>query len=613
MTPKVSARKPVGENRIRVLSEQCISKIAAGEVIERPASVVKELIENAIDASATEIRIMIKNGGKDLIEVKDNGIGIPSEDLPLAIKRHATSKISSEYDLESISTMGFRGEALYSIASVSRFSIISRTAKDELAKYITVEGDLEKSQISDEMMASPGTLVRVRDLFFNFIVRRKFLKKASVEQSYIYEVVAQNAVGHSHIAFTYIVDGKIEFQTVKSKNHLSAIKETFGQDLAGSLLDIGIVQRNDILIHGYLSKPGHNKRNRKYQYFFLNGRRILSKILQSALEEGYGTYLMKREFPVAFLFLELDPQNFDVNIHPQKREVLFYNEKDLMIAICSTVAHCLKTQDIVPHLRSRSKRETQTILAVGETNVVAASSAHQDIKPLGKKQQISIHPDIKSSELQISLESAESQLFEKKQEITDFFGSDLKLRGPLGEEFLLLEDLSNHDLIVMDFHATHERINLEKFTAMFKANKVSSQTFLKPFRLFLTPEKRLLILDSLSHLNNLGFDFRIPKGSKREIEVFAIPKILGRTDLKQFLEELLDTLPEMVIEDHINEILSLIACHASYRAGEILSYQQTKSLLQELVQTENPNICAHGRPTYIRIPYQDFLKQVRRI
>ena len=593
-----------------------VQKIAAGEVIERPASVVKELIENAIDASATEIRIITKNGGKDLIEVKDNGTGIPPADLPLTIKRHATSKISSEHDLDSISTMGFRGEALYSIASVSRFSIISRTAEDELAKCITVESEMDKSQISEEVMALPGTLVRVRDLFFNFIVRRKFLKKASVEQSHIYEVVAQYAIGHPQISFTYITNGEIEFQTVKSKNHLSAIKETFGQELAESLLDVGIVQHGKVLIHGYLSKPGHHKRNRKYQCFFLNGRRIFSKILQSALEEGYGAYLMKREFPIAFLFLELDPKYFDVNIHPQKREVLFYNEKDLMTAISSTVAHCLKTQDIVPRLKSRVKGEKQTKLAVGAANVVTSSSTHRDIGPLGKKQPISFHPDIKSSELPISLESAASQLFDvsiEKHEIKDFFESDLKFRGPLGDEFLLLEDLSNHDLIILDFHATHERINLEKFTSMFKAKKVSSQTFLKPFRLFSTPERRLLIMDSLSHLSDLGFDFRIPKGNKREIEVFAIPRILVKTDLKKFLELLLEILPEMVIEDQINEIMSLVACHASYRAGDVLSFQQAKDLLQGLAQTQNPNICAHGRPTYIRIPYQDFLKQVRRI
>lgn len=598
--------------KIKILDPVCVSKIAAGEVIERPASVVKELVENAIDALATEIRIEIKNGGKDLIEVKDNGTGIPSDDIPLTIKRHATSKITSEEDLESIYTMGFRGEALYSIASVSRFSLVSRTADDELAKCITVENDMDKPQISEEVMASPGTRIRVQDLFFNFIVRRKFLKKASIEQSYIYDIVAQYAVGHPKTSFTYVTDGDIEFQTVKSDNHLSAIKETFGQDLAGSLLDIGIIQRDNLLIHGYLSKQGQHRRNRKYQHFYLNGRHIFSKILQSALEEGYGSYLMKREFPAAFLFLELDPKYFDVNIHPQKREVLFFNEKDLMTAVTSTVTHCIKTQAVVPHLTPRAKRETQTHLTLEKADVERTSLTDIDMRQTTKKQQINLQPEVKSQELSTSLQD-HFEVVSETLEIIDFLGSDLRFRGPLGKEFLLLEDISNHDLLVLDFHAIHERVNLEKFKTMFKANKISSQTFLKPFRLFTTPEQHIHILDSLSFLNNLGFDFRIPKGNKREIEVFSIPRILTKTDLKKFLEELLEALPETVIEDQINDILSLIACHASYRAGEILSFQQTKILLQELVKTQNPKICAHGRPTYIRIPYQDLLKQVRRI
>lgn len=602
--------------RIRILDPICISKIAAGEVIERPASVVKELIENAIDASATEIRITTKNGGKDLIEVKDNGVGIPAEDLPLAIKRHSTSKISSEQDLESISTMGFRGEAIYSIASVSRFSITSRTAKDEIATCVTVEGDIDKTQISEGVLATPGTLVRVRDLFFNFIVRRKFLKKPAIEHAFIYNIVAQYAVSHPHISIIFIGDGEIEFQTVKSKNHFHAIKAVFGQELADSLLDVGMVQQGEKLIHGYISKPGYHKRNRKYQNFFLNGRRIFSKILQSSLEEGYGPYLMKREFPVAFLFLELSPKYFDVNIHPQKREVLFLNEPDIMAAVSSTVAHCLKTQEIVPRLSSRDKRDRQKELVVRDTNGTTTSLTKIGLVSADKKQEMSIFSDIKSTELQTTLKDSESPIYEVSTEeypVKNFFGSDVKFRGLLGEEFILLEDLSNHDLIILDFHAAHERVNLEKLTKLFKANKVRSQTFLKPFRFALTPEQRIILTSTLSYLNNLGFDFRSPKGNKREIDVFAIPDILAKTDLKQFLISLLDTLPAKVIEEQIKQIISLIACHASYRAGEVLSFQQTKNLLQELVETQNPKICAHGRPTYIRIPYSDFLKQVRRV
>ncbi|MFW9905628.1 MAG: DNA mismatch repair endonuclease MutL [Candidatus Thorarchaeota archaeon] len=594
-------------SKIQILDPVCVSKIAAGEVIERPASVVKELVENAIDASASEIRIEIKNGGKDLIEVQDNGMGILSDDLPLTIKRHATSKINSEKDLESISTLGFRGEALYSITSVSRFTLVSRTAIDELAKCISVDNDIENPQITEEVLASPGTRVRVQDLFFNFIVRRKFLKKASIEQSYIYEIVAQYAVGHPQISFTYVNDGEVEFQTVKSDNHLSAIKRAFGQELAESLIDIGIIQRDNILIHGYLSKQGHHRRNRKYQYFYLNGRRIFSKVLQAALEEGYGSYLMKREFPAAFLFLELDPKYFDVNIHPQKHEVLFFDEKNLMIAVTSTVDHCLKTQNVIPHLTSRAKKERQSQLILEKKLVTDIN-----LKDATKKQQINLQPEVKTQELSALLQD-QFEIGSTKEDKIHFLGSELKFRGPLGKEFLLFEDSASHDLIVLDFHATHERINLEKITKTYKARKVSSQTFLKPYSFFVTPEQKNLLMGSLSYLSTLGFDLRAPKGRIREIEVHAIPNILVKCNLKDFLISLLDTLPNKAIEEQINEILSLIACHGSYRAGDHLSFQQAKDLLQELLQTENPHICAHGRPLYFKILYHDLLKQVQRI
>jgi DNA mismatch repair protein MutL len=503
--------------------------------------------------------------------------------------------------------MGFRGEALYSIASVSRFSLVSRTANDELAKCISVENDMENPQITEAVMALPGTRVRVQDLFFNFIVRRKFMKKASIEQAYIYEIIAQYAVGYPQISFIYVNDREIEFQTVKSDNHLSAIKKVFGQELAESLIDIGIIQRDDILIHGYLSKQGHHRRNRKYQYFYLNGRRIFSKILQSALEEGYGSYLMKREFPAAFLFLELDPKNFDVNIHPQKREVLFFDEKNLLIAVTSTVNHCIKTQTVVPHLTSRAKREQQSHLTL-EKNLITDS----DLRTATKEQQINLQPEVKTQELSTHFQDQIEIESDKKDKI-NFLGSELIFRGPLGKEFLLFEDTISHDLIVLDFHATHERINLEKLTKTYKAKKVSSQTFLRPFSFFITPEQKNLLMDSLSYLNTLGFDFRSPKGKTREIEVHAIPRILAKCDLKEFLTELVDTLPKTAIEEQIKEILSLIACHGSYRAGDLLSFRQTKDLLQELLKTENPHICAHGRPLYFKIPYHDLLKQVQRI
>ncbi len=595
--------------KIQVLDPLTVSKIAAGEVIERPASVVKELIENSIDAAATAIQLSIKNGGKDLIEIWDNGSGITSTDLPLSIKRHSTSKIRSEKDLDAIRTMGFRGEALYSIASVSRFTIISRTSDEELATKISVEGDIEKYQVTEEVMAGPGTIIRVQDLFFNYNVRRKFLKQASIEQSHIFNIIAQYAVSHPEISFTYITDNNTEFKTIKGQSSLSAIIEVFGRDLADALFDIGIFQRGEIEIHGYLSKSGHHKRNRKYQFFYLNGRRIYSKILQSSMEEGYGKYLMKGEFPIAFLFIETSPSNFDVNIHPQKREVLFYDENNIRTAISSSVSHSLKTQNIVPQFTPASKMEIQQTLD-------GIEKSSPEIHYSNNRSSIRVHKSIEQLELPIDSDVEQtkviSSLSPSKAKIA-LFRCDLKYRGQLGKEFILLEDISTNDLILLDFHAVHERINLEKIIGMYKMRKVATQTFLKPFYFSINSEQMNTIKESITILNDLGIDIRIPKNERRMIEVHSIPKILMKTDLKPFLQSLFDTLPSLVIHEQIDEIFSLIACHSSYHAGETITFQQTKEILTELEKTENPTICAHGRPTYIRVAYQDFLKQVRRI
>jgi DNA mismatch repair protein MutL len=604
-------------SQIHILDPICVSKIAAGEVIERPASVVKELLENAIDASATEIEVNIKNGGKDLIEVRDNGIGILPEDLEIAIKRHSTSKINSEQDLESISTLGFRGEALYSIASVSRFIITSRTEKDELATSVSAEGNVDNIQISKGVMASTGTIVQIRDLFYNFIVRRKFLKKSYIEQGYIYDIVAQYAIAHPDISFTFITDGKIEFRTLKGQNSLSAIKETFGKEIVNSLLDIGIVQRDEIGIEGFLSKPGHHKRNRKFQFFYLNGRRIHSKLLQSALEEGYGSYLMKREYPIAFIFIEIHPKHFDINIHPQKREVLFFDERRIRTAISSTVSYCLKTHDVVPRFTSKSsKTAKQARLSYQDFKKPIVPKSISSTDSSFKIETINVLPENRLIELPSSFSEVESVETEELSSISpklDFLGGSVLFRGMLGKEFLIFEDLTNSDLIILDFHAAHERVKLEEFERNYKIKKISAQTFLKPFRFSIKNEQQFIVKESLNYFNALGFDIRIPKGESYLIEVHAIPKILMKSDLKKFLTELFDDLDKPIIGDHIKEIISLIACHSAYRAGESLSFHQAKELVLELSKTENPNICAHGRPTHFRITHHDMLKQVKRI
>lgn len=591
--------------KIQLLEPLVISKIAAGEVIERPVSVVKELIENAIDAEATEISITIIEGGKDLIEIRDNGKGIAANELPLAIKRHSTSKIESEADLARINTMGFRGEALYSIASVCRFTIISRRAEEEIATKLKVSGDVDNISISEDILAVSGTIIRVKDLFFNFIVRRKFLKKSYIEQGYIYDIVAQYAVAHPEISFVFKADDKELIHTIRSTDYLLPIRKVFGSELVQGLLNLGVVGRDKISIMGYISKPGNHKRNRKFQFFYLNGRSIFSNILQEALEEGYGEYLMKGEFPCAFVFLDIDPEEFDVNIHPQKREVLFYDEKMLRTAVHGAVNHCLKTSDLVPQLTRSSIKKRQSQLNLSKIDSRPSRS------PI-KASQVQLDSKSLPSEIEFSNQPLMHRKFSdviKKAETLDLIGADLKYRGPLGKEFILLEDVTTHDLVVLDFHAAHERVNLERLINLHKLGKVSIQTLLQPFEL----TKRSVDEQLIPQLSNLGFDIRVPKKQDEIIEIHGIPKILAKTDIETFFELLSSKIDTSLFQDEITKILSVIACHTSYRSGDQLSFRQTQELLSRLAKTENPNICAHGRPTYFRITHQEMLKQARRI
>ena len=593
---------------IKILDSFLISKIAAGEVIERPASVVKELIENSIDAGCSEITITIKEGGKDLIEIRDNGKGIAKQDISLAIKRHSTSKINSEVDLANISTMGFRGEALYSIASVSRFSILSRTVNDEFATRISTDGDVDTVNQSEEVLATSGTVIRVQDLFFNFIVRRKFMKKPHIEQGYIQDVVAQYAVAHPEISFIFKADGKEIIHTHSANDYLIPINKVFGSELASSLLNLGVVGRENISVMGYISKPGGHKRNRKFQFLYLNGRRIYSKIIQEAVEEGYGTYLMKGEFPVAFLYLDITADEFDINIHPQKREALFFNEKKLRSTISNAISHCLKTHDLVPKFTPSSfkKRHSQLALPSSDNEILRK-------EPTPRSQPgFSVHADLHQSELEFSDQEITDQVSKdliEKRVTKNLINADVKFRGQLGREFILLEDMSNNDIIILDFHAAHERVNLEHLTRIFKQGKMPIQTLLSPFKI----NSQYIEDQHISLLMKLGFDIRIPKNEISFIEVHSIPKIIANVDLKGFFDLLSNRIDESIFEDQTLKIISVIACHASYRSGDILSFRQIKNLLAELSETENPNICAHGRPTFFRITHHEMLKQVRRI
>jgi DNA mismatch repair protein MutL len=538
---------------IHILEPLVISKIAAGEVIERPASVVKELIENAIDASATEITITIKEGGKNSIEIKDNGKGIRSNDVPIAIKRHSTSKINTADDLSLIQTMGFRGEALYSIASISRFSLTTRTVDEEIATRISIEGNIDNFSLTEEVLPSPGTVIRVNDLFFNFIVRRKFLKKSSIEQGYIFDVIVQYIVAYPGISFKFTADGKELVHSIESNDYIDPIRNVFGLEMVNSLIDLGIARFDDITVFGYISKPGKHKKNRKFQYIYLNQRRIYSRIIQNALEEGYGNYLMKGEFPIVFLFIEMDPSEFDVNIHPQKKEVLFFNEGILKKAVATAISHCLKSQKLVPEFLGFSTKQKQTQLRYSS---VGSSSKEETKISSPSTPEITLHRPFSQTEIiKHKLKTKiQNQIIHRKAS-ADLIGSNVRFRGHLGKEFILLEDMENFDLIILDFHAAHERVNLERLLSLFRTKNIPIQLLLQPIKI----DGQFFDDPLITQIKNVGFKLKVNEKDSSIIEVHSVPKIIANTDIVSFFDLIVEKLDKSVYNDLITQVVSVVA------------------------------------------------------
>jgi DNA mismatch repair protein MutL len=319
---------------------------------------------------------------------------------------------------------------------------------------------------------------------------------------------------------------------------------------------------------------------------------------------------MKSEFPCAFIFMEVSPEEFDINIHPQKREVLFFDEKKIQTALSSAVAHCLKMHDIVPKFTPSSIKKRHTRLDYPKSEVPSSISTTK--KNFRASSQITLKPGIRPSEIGFSSQQVTERSIKElihKADTLDLIGSDVKYRGSLSKEFILLEDMSTNDLIILDFHAAHERVNLERLLHLHKIGKVPVQTLLSPYEI----QSKYVDTQFLSLLSRLGFDIRAPKNKVGYLEIHAMPKIIAKKELTIFFDLLAEKVNSSVYDDEITKIMSVVACHASYRSGDTLSFQQTKDLLSQLAKTENPNICAHGRPTFFRITHQEMLKQVRRI
>jgi DNA mismatch repair protein MutL len=578
-------------SKIHLLSEELINQIAAGEVVERPASVVKELVENSIDAGATRIEIEIKEGGRSLIRVLDNGGGMSKDDVQLAFSRHATSKISRLEDLHQISSLGFRGEALPSIASVAKVELLSKTSRDAVGTLLRMEAG-EVKQVKDHS-ANTGTIINVSDLFYSTPARRKFLKSQMTETRHIMDLVTNFALAFPQIAFRLTVDGR-EVLKLESADRKQRITELFGQDIIKKIIELretGIVG-----ILGFIGKPELSKSSRTDIRFFVNQRSINNRTLLHALISAYGDMLTKGRFPLAIIFLEVPAHLVDVNVHPQKLEVRFQDEKGVHDLVYRAVKKALDREFVSA---VRKPVESSTSYSINQpSSLVREPPSEYQSGP-------------------VSQESVLKQLFSTPAPGTTAPFQSRKEFPPLESNFYQFFNTyiltqSTDELLIIDQHAAHERVLYEEILLTVSSDaKASSQRLLFPETIDLTPQEFAEFRNNSEVLEKLGFEIQSLGG--KTVLLSAMPA-LARNQTTNFLREVLD---ESVHQSEAGKeksktIASALACHAAVKAGDPLTINEMQSLLKSLLSLHTPQVCPHGRPTLIRIPRSELERRFGR-
>lgn len=562
---------------IKILPEDVAIKIAAGEVVERPLSVVKELIENSIDANASEIKIRVLKSGRQLIEVADDGIGISAKDMALVVQRHATSKIQDLDDLEHITSLGFRGEALASIAAVSHFIIQSHSIEDRTGHLHHIEAG--KLVSSKEIGGDVGTVVRVENLFFNTPARLKFLKQELTEKRAILGLVQRYAFAYPNIQFTLIMDGKYAMQTSGNGNQQQVLSSIFGLEDAKKMLAVDFSDANYQVL-GFTSAVGCTRSNRKDITFFLNGRWIQDPALASALIQAYHTYLMVGRYPFSILTISIPPEDVDVNVHPAKSEVRFKNPGFIFSLVQRAIRHSLLASSPPalnlsnPWTGARSGNSTDYAW-------VMAKDSSENILPISQ----SASPSEENSVLQKNAGFEHIPL--------------LRPVGQIGAAYLVAEGPDG--LYLIDQHAAHERILFEKFIRLSRSERPMQQ-LLNPLTIHLSPADFLLLSPELGILNQLGFE--IEEFGLNTIRVKAVPAIFSHSDPLSLIRSCIEDFEENEMPlgvDIEQRIIARICKRSAIKSGQVLSPQEQSQLILDLEQCHSPRTCPHGRPTMIHL------------
>jgi len=557
---------------IKILDKETVDQIAAGEVVERPASVVKELVENALDAGAGRIEVEIRGGGISLIRVTDNGSGIPSEELVLAFERHATSKIRGADDLSNIGSLGFRGEALPSIAAVAGVEVLTCAGADSAGAFVSLEGGgiiQQKSQARHR-----GTTVSVRNLFRRVPARLKFLKSLPTESGHVANIVSQYALAFPGVSFALFSDGKEKLRTSGRGRLLDSIIDVYGAEMAGKMLPVGPPEgewssgqaKSAIEVTGMVGSPELGRAGRGYMSFFINRRWVSSRLLSYAVEEAYSGLLMTGRHPVVVLDITLPPQDVDVNIHPAKSEVKFRSESDVFRAVQRAVRRALVVQMPVPKIEE----------------VAAAYKAPSS----GLQRLWGPAPGAERTASQVEASPPLLASLPVLRVVGQVMNSYIVAEGPDG-------------LYLIDQHAAHERVRFDKVREQREQRIPEVQGLLEPVTFEVTPRQDATIKECLDNLADFGFS--IGEFGDRTYLVRTVPALLARDDWPAMLRELLDELSGESKTHWEERIVASIACHGAVKAGQALSDDEMRSLVRQLEQTANPHTCPHGRPTIIRL------------
>jgi DNA mismatch repair protein MutL len=554
---------------IKVLADEIVSKIAAGEVIERPASVVKELIENSLDAGATQIAVEAQGGGVELIKVSDNGTGIPASELELAFHRYATSKIGNLDDLEKISSLGFRGEALPSIAAVAEVEISTQTSSDPIGSYMY----LRKGEVvrKESRARSQGTTVTVRRLFRYFPARLKFLKSANTENSHIAHLVSQYALAFPEVKFSLVLDKRQSLRTTGNGDLREVVSEIYGSELAQRMLKVE--QRDGLAkVSGLTSPPSLARSNRNYLSFFINRRWVHSPLLTRATEEAYRGLLMDGQHPIAVINISLPPQELDVNIHPTKAQIKFCHEQTVFSSLQKAIEEAL----------------ARTPIASSKTVPFSVSSGQwQSPRMIMDNEPAFVVAQLPTLELPV-----------------------LRVLGQLANTYIIAEGPDG--LYLIDQHAAHERILYDRILVQWSQKEVEVQGLLQPITIEFSPREEETLKVSKESLAEFGFAIE-PFGNRSYL-IRAIPALVARANIIEIIGALLDSLAS---KENLNpweeKIAQSLACHGAIRAGQQLSNEEMRELIMQLEQTKQPRACPHGRPTMIHLSAHQLEKEFGRI